>query len=191
MFYHNLNPNITLGYHGCDEEIGHALIEGEEFIPSENDYDWLGHGIYFWEANPLRALQFAEDQVKRGRIKKPFVVGCALSLGNCIDLMSEQSILGIKQAYQELSEDLSLLGKAIPQNTGGPDEVFKNLDCAVIMWLHKLIAEADYSPADSLRGLYHEGKPLYKNAAFYEKTHIQLCIRNLDCIKGVFKANFD
>ncbi|WP_246600218.1 hypothetical protein [Candidimonas humi] len=27
--------------------------------PSEQKYDWLGHGIYFWEGNPGRALDCA------------------------------------------------------------------------------------------------------------------------------------
>lgn len=26
---------------------------------SDNDYDWLGPGIYFWENNPKRAIDYA------------------------------------------------------------------------------------------------------------------------------------
>ena len=33
------------------------LLAGEPFQKSINDYDWLGHGIYFWEANPLCGLE--------------------------------------------------------------------------------------------------------------------------------------
>jgi len=32
-----------------------------DFKPSENDYDWLGHGMYFWENSQHRAKQFAKD----------------------------------------------------------------------------------------------------------------------------------
>jgi len=38
----------VLGYHGCDEELGEAVLRAEEvLLPSTNDYDWLGEGIYF------------------------------------------------------------------------------------------------------------------------------------------------
>jgi hypothetical protein len=40
------------------------LLAGTAFKPSNNDYDWLGPGIYFWEANPLRGLEFAEEAIE-------------------------------------------------------------------------------------------------------------------------------
>jgi hypothetical protein len=39
---------------------------------------------------------------------------------------------------------------------------------------------------DSVRGVFVEGKELYPSAGFREKNHIQLCIRNPNCIKGYF-----
>ncbi len=111
MATHNLHPNIVLAYHGCDESVGRALLEGEAFRKSKNDYDWLG---------------------------------------------------------------------------GGRDLLLKRLDCAVIMALHEMLEEAGLPPADSLRGLYYEGDRLYDESSFYEKSHVQTCIRNPDCIKGVF-----
>ncbi|HEX8463307.1 MAG TPA: hypothetical protein VF627_01700 [Abditibacterium sp.] len=53
-------PAFTLGFHGCDRSVGEAILAGREehLLPSKNDYDWLGWGIYFWESNPRRALEF-------------------------------------------------------------------------------------------------------------------------------------
>ena len=52
---------IVLGFHGCDKKVKQAIINGKERLkPSENDYDWLGNGIYFWENNPKRALEYAK-----------------------------------------------------------------------------------------------------------------------------------
>lgn len=39
----------VIAYHGCDVETAERLLSGEPFKPSQNDYDWLGEGIYFWE----------------------------------------------------------------------------------------------------------------------------------------------
>jgi hypothetical protein len=71
---------IVLGYHGCDPEFADALISGtlpvSEWTPSENPYDWLGKGIYFWEHAPERAQAWGEGGV----------VGALIQLGRCLDL---------------------------------------------------------------------------------------------------------
>ena len=86
-------PPYVLGYHGCDREIGERLLQNEQFRPSENTYDWLGSGIYFWEANPDRALDWARERTERRKLlediqAEPFVVGAVLNLGFCLDLIS-------------------------------------------------------------------------------------------------------
>jgi len=52
-----------IGFHGCDETVRNRVVseKGEILKPSENRYDWLGNGIYFWENNYERAFQFAKD----------------------------------------------------------------------------------------------------------------------------------
>jgi hypothetical protein len=44
---HRLATSFILGYHGCDANVAKKLIDGKPFKKSENDYDWLGPGIYF------------------------------------------------------------------------------------------------------------------------------------------------
>lgn len=43
-------------------------------------------------------------------------------------------------------------------------------------------------PFDTVKGIFTEGEPAYENAGFAEKTHVQICVRNQDCIKGVFRV---
>lgn len=41
---------FVLGYHGCDRAVGEKVLANKEHLrASDNDYDWLGTGIYFWE----------------------------------------------------------------------------------------------------------------------------------------------
>ena len=81
-----------LGYHGCDREVAEKLLSGTPFNASANDWDWLGSGVYFWEANPARGLQFAEmlqrwrTETQLAPIKEPYVVGAVIELGFCLDL---------------------------------------------------------------------------------------------------------
>ncbi len=41
-------------------------------------------------------------------------------------------------------------------------------------------------PFDSVRGVFFEGNELYEGAGFLDKTHIQICIRNPNLIRGYF-----
>lgn len=79
--------NLIIGFHGCDEDVANKVVMGEDNLKaSENDYDWLGHGVYFWENNQERALQWAVDNSKRkgSNIKNPAVLGAVIDLGFCL-----------------------------------------------------------------------------------------------------------
>jgi hypothetical protein len=168
---------------GCDLKIQKQVINSitNVLAPSKNDYDWLGHGIYFWENSPQRALSFAKEVKKReGSIQTPAVIGAVLSLGKCLDLLDSENLQLVKEAYEELKEIFEKAGAPLPQNKGTHDLLLRPLDCFVI---EHLLKDTDF---DSVRGLFPEGKELYEGAGFREKDHIQICIRNANCIKGYF-----
>jgi hypothetical protein len=80
-------------------------------------------------------------------------------------------------------------GRTVPRNKGGPDRLMRNLDCAVINHLHDIReVSGGLPPFDTVRGVFQEGPPIYQDAGFREKTHIQVCVRHLECIKGVFRV---
>lgn len=97
----------------------------------------------------------------------------------------------LKRSYDFL-ESLSKLKKLpLPRNLktiqSGEDLLIRKLDCAVIENLHTLVYTSGISPYDSVRGVFWEGDDLYTNAGFKERNHIQICVRNPNCIKGFFK----
>lgn len=53
-------------------------------------------------------------------------------------------------------------------------------------FLHGMRVEDNLEGFDSARGVFIEGEELYPGAGFKNKNHIQLCIRNPNCIKGFF-----
>ena len=61
---------IVFGYHGTEPQFAERLIRGEiavaDWSPSSNEYDWLGHGIYFWEYAPDRARVGRQRRSGRG-----------------------------------------------------------------------------------------------------------------------------
>ncbi len=83
---HSFSTSFVLGYHGRDRDTGERLLANEPFRLSENNYDWLGSGVYFWETNPDRALEWAKQCADRilqneGRQVEPFVVGAVIDPG--------------------------------------------------------------------------------------------------------------
>lgn len=187
---HNLSTSFVLGYHGCNKETGERLLSGEAFQPSENNYDWLGSGIYFWEANPDRALQWARQCALRqspGEYE-PFVVGAVIDPGFCLDLISSNGIKAVEQAYRDFSAVITASGAQIPENIGGTDLFLRKLDCVVINYLNEARKNAKERPFDSVRAVFTEGEPLYENSGFRQKTHIQVCVRSPEKICGVFRV---
>ena len=184
---------LVLGFHGTDESVVKKVVSGEIKLGIKNNpYDWLGHGIYFWDNSYSRALDWAEELSKKKNpsIKKPAVVGAILDLGKCLDLIDYVNLQIIKKAHLDFVEFQKKSGFEIPNNTshkpGSFDLLNRQLDCAVIESLHKSMQEEKEIGFDSIRGVFWEGQYLYDNAGFKEKNHIQICIRNPNCILGYF-----
>jgi hypothetical protein len=187
--------SLIIGFHGCDESVRDQLVTGKSsFKKSENDYDWLGHGMYFWDNDPERALQFAKfkkEHPQKGKknIEKPSIVGVIINLGFCLDLINSGSLDLLKVGYDILLQNIEKSGRELQKNKplkGGEDLIFRYLDCAVIETLHAFREDNGLESFDSVRGVFWEGDDLYENAGFKEKNHIQICIRNPNCIKGFF-----
>ena len=144
---------------------------------------------YFWDNSPSRALEWATELSKRPKsnIKKPAVIGAILDLGRCLDLLDYENLAYVQEAHAVLQTVVEAAGATMPVNSGKTrDLLFRELDCAVIQTLHATFEEGDKPAFDSVRGVFWEGKEIYSTAGFREKDHIQVCIRNLDCIKGYF-----
>jgi hypothetical protein len=200
---YDIKPNLIFGFHGCDESVRDYLLNHpNEIIFSKEKFDWLGHGMYFWENNYERALQWAKEKKARGRIKQPSVIGAVLFLGYCCDFLDATYIGLFKEYFNLMVPTYTAVGKPLPQNKDLPhdlhkDKILRELDCTVIEFMHTEIAfqaslEAQtrgYSNSkifDSARGVFTEGGPVFEGAGILEKSHIQICVRNPNCIKGFF-----
>jgi len=190
---HSLSTSFALGYHGCDRATGERLLLNEAFEPSTNDYDWLGSGIYFWEANPDRALDWARRQCQLRKQPneigpEPFVVGAVIDPGFCLDLISSNGIQALEDMYSNFQVVIAASGVVMPRNVGGEDLFLRKLDCAVINYFHKVRKIREQPPFDTVRGVFTEGERIYPNSGFRRKTHIQICVINPEMIKGVFRV---
>ena len=186
--------SFIIGFHGCDKSVGEAILSGEvpHLKTSTNDYDWLGHGIYFWEGNPQRALDFATQRAgggknSKGSIKEPFVLGAIIDLKHCLDLLDSSGLQQVADSFSLLKKTFDSLGFELPENKGGEDLTSRYLDCAVLGSLHQYRKDNGLKLYNSVRAAFFEGKELYRNAGFRQQNHIQICVRSKACIKGYFR----
>ncbi|MBR2185804.1 MAG: hypothetical protein IJ857_00535 [Lachnospiraceae bacterium] len=180
-------PNLVIGFHGCSKNAyENVIFNNQPLKASDNSYDWLGHGIYFWEHNLKRAKEWA---VRRYG-KNAAVIGAVIDLGNCLNLTDSASSEYLKGGYKLLKTRCELTGEPLPTNRKSEktkDILLRDLDCAVILQIQEFYSTGENKPAfDSVRGVFIEGDAPYPGSAFFEKTHVQLCICNPNCIKGYF-----
>ncbi|HEY3755819.1 MAG TPA: hypothetical protein VGL42_06685 [Opitutaceae bacterium] len=187
---------FVVGYHGCDAALARKVLLGDSQLePSNNKYDWLGRGIYFWEHGPARAMEFAVEEAKRkpSKIKEPAVLGAYISLGDCFDLLDVAFTSVLGDVYPAFTADLRGRGEPMPENERRrPDgtKLFHALDRAVIEFAIKL-AETDGRAFDSVRGAFMEGERAFAGSEVYRQSHIQVTVRNTDCVIGYFKPKIN
>lgn len=178
----------VIAYHGCDAEIAERLLAGESFKKSQNDYDWLGEGIYFWEFGADRALKFAQDQKRRGKTKTPAIVGALVQLGRCFDLMDTRFTEELPVAFHLLKDVHAEGGKPLPENGGKtPDKLLRRRDCAVLNFYLSWLEDKSTTVFDSVRCGFVEGPPAFEGSGIRHRSHVQIAIRNPACVVGVFR----
>jgi len=90
---YSTRTGLILAFHGCDQSVADNVISGKSpLVHRKNKYDWLDHGIYFWNNSPSRALEYAtflkdNPQRSKQKIEHPAVIGAVINLGVCLDLL--------------------------------------------------------------------------------------------------------
>lgn len=200
---YDLKSNLVIGFHGCEADVRNELLLHPTRIKfSQKPFDWLGHGLYFWENNYERAMQWANGKRSRGDIEVPAVIGAVLQLRYCCDFLESRYIDLLRNYYQRMAETYLSSGNPLPVNKDvstdlNKDKLLRYLDCAAIEYMHKNIIQqamedkiirgfSDFKVFDSVRGAFPEGGPAFEGSGIFAKMHVQICIRNPNCIKGFF-----
>jgi hypothetical protein len=182
---------LVIGYHGCDASVRDKVIQkGDALKAQPKSYDWLGHGAYFWEHGPARALEWAKQQKKRGKIDKPAVLGAVLHLGQCFDLLDADYTDLLGRAYPDFCETMKKAGKPVPDNepldSADDDRLLRKLDCAVVNWTIEQLEKNGAIRFHSVRGVFQEGDTVFPDSGIRRRSHIQIAVRDPACILGYF-----
>ncbi len=183
-------PGWVVGFHGCDKKVGMEVLTdpSKHLAKSRNAYDWLGSGIYFWENDCDRAMQFAIQgmggKVTKGKITEPFVIGAIIDLGLCFNLFDQVALKEMRQAYEVMAASMVKFKLPLPEN--GKGQLVRPLDRTVLEHVHVLRALEDIPQYDTVRAGFGEGESLYPGTSITERNHIQIAVRDTSCIRGYF-----
>lgn len=176
----------VVGYHGTRRETALRIVSGEStFRQSNNDDDWLGHGVYFWEYAPEQAWAWARKRYAKGT--QIAVLGAMIRLGNCLDLLDPKNSKALVSLKNKLVADSAAAGVSLKKNYNSR----KYYDCSVLEYAYAAYDQAESQPIDSARAVYvpTQGKErLWNSSWLYHETHVQLCVRNSECILGTWLA---
>ena len=167
------SPLPVVGFHGTTR-IAADLILADDFILSENPYDWLGDGVYFFQDAPLRALEWAVDH----HGPDAAVVGAKIQLIDCIDLLDAAWTKLMTDAYDQFLGLYKRAGLALPVQTPRAHR----LDREVINYIAGVLQEEGMT-IRCVRASFAEGGPVYPESAFFDRGHVQIAVRDIDaCI---------
>jgi hypothetical protein len=175
----------VFGFHACKRDFAEALVGGDialaDWKPSENRYDWLGKGIYFWERNKRRAKQWAAKNVK-GRAA---IIQAEIELGVCLDLADTEHVDLIRGVYDDLVATYSEQGLALPTNRSSR---LRDLDRLVVDEFVRFIESGGAGEAmklDTVCAPFEEGDPVFPGSLIRNQSHVQIAVRNYNAILAI------
>jgi hypothetical protein len=110
------------------------------------------------------------------------VLAAMIRLGNCFDLLDPDNLdllVGFRRRYERVERRAARSPKENHNKS-------KYLDCAVFQFAYEGF-ELENDPVDTCRAVFvPSGERLWTRSGVYKHSHIQLCVRNPDCILGTW-----
>jgi hypothetical protein len=167
---------VIRGYHGTSATHA-AVILRDGFRPSDNDYDCLGDGVYFFEDGAAEAGAWAT----RAHPSEPAVVQADVRLEDCMDLKDSVGWVALlAQAYDEMLRVSREHGLPLPRQTSNTHR----LDRLLIEVMVAILAR-EGTRIRAVRAVFAEGAPAFPGSFLSEGFHVQVAVRDADLISNV------
>ncbi|MDR1442927.1 MAG: hypothetical protein LBJ02_11220 [Bifidobacteriaceae bacterium] len=166
----------VIAYHGTSTAAA-LSIDGGQIKFSQNKYDWLGDGAYFFESGRSRASDWAAQLHPAGWA----VFEASISTAGSLDLADPASVQLMTWEERRLRREHEERGEEVP---GQLENGNHNLDRLVINRLCEHL-EAAGIQVKTVRGVFQEGDPPYPGSALHGRSHVQIAVRDLDAIHGL------
>jgi hypothetical protein len=176
-----LDPIELVGYHGTNIESARQILQ-TGFTPSRNKYDWLGKGVYFWQDAPYRAWHWAGEYCKN-KGGDPAVIRSLVKIrrDEFMDLLDYSQHPNWANRLGRTHEYLQQRTRSVlPPNKRAIG--YHALDRLVVDTLIEDILKPVNINILAVRACFQEGEEIYQGSAIYNKSHIQVAVRDTSSI---------
>jgi len=172
-----LAEKLVLGFHGTSIAAAKAVLESG-FQLSNNAYDWLGDGVYFFQDAPNRAWEWARERYSSNAA----VIGAEIFLIDCMDFLDTNWTSMMPSVYNRYLEYIKRAGIPVPRQTRGAHR----LDREVINYSAGVLRDQGII-ISSVRAAFNEGRPVYPDSHLFDKAHVQIAVRDVGrCIRRIW-----
>ena len=113
------------------------------------------------------------------------MVGAVVELRGCLDLTDTAGTRRLADGFDRLLRRFDVDESRLPRNRGTSLKA-RYRDCLAINF------NAEHEASDtirSVRGAFEEGEPVFHGASLRRQTHIQIAVRDISCVVGLFRPN--
>lgn len=190
--------DCVYGYHATDAETVANVLHEKHIKKSENWYDWLGVGSYFYQEAPLRALKWLTQEKHEGTIEpsKAGLLCAKIQIREFIDLLEPDWVEVIARTYILLEEDTDKLAtlrrwreKQAEYKVGGEAGPHPLDKYVIDMAVGSLIKGG--RKVNGVRAIFYDGKRLFENSHLLDRQHIQIAVHNWteDVVEGLWEVD--
>jgi hypothetical protein len=165
------------GFHGTNSTGAKTILE-QGFLISRNDYDWLGDGVYFFQDAPHRALEWAAEHHGEG-----VTIGSVIRLEGCMDLLDIRWFRTLNEIYDSFLRQMKRAGALLPIQSSRAHR----LDRAVINYAVGILKTKGID-VRVVRAAFDEGAPAFPGSALFDRSHVQIAVRDLNLIEKIWRV---
>ena len=177
-----MQPPVQIhGYHGTSISAVEG-IKASGFLPSTRTWDWLGDGAYFFQDAPMRAWEWAKQQ----HPSEPAVLCASIRLDGCIDLLDIPWVMVMAGVYGNYRARRAAAGQPLPHQDSSTGN--RQLDRRVFNYAANILEQQGERVA-AIRGVFQEGAPIFPNSGLYDRSHVQIAIRDRSLIEEIWRAD--
>lgn len=163
-----MNTNRKLvGYHGTTKESAENIIKTNTFKISNDDEEWLGKGIYFFEDDILQAKDWC---VKAKCYNKWTIIRSNIEANTLIDLVD-------RKTYTDFETLAKKFNKRYLKRSDG--KLRKLINAVVINAMYEIIK------FDVIRAIFPIPSSKAPERCNILPMQVQICVRNSKCIKSI------
>lgn len=156
-----------IGYHGTSKEAATSILNSKCFKISNDDEEWLGEGVYFFEDDPIQAVDWC---TKVNRFSEWSVLKSDLEAEKVINMLD-------RKTYTQFKE-LSKLVKG-KYNTRKDRKPRKLINSVIFNMMYNI------EKYDMVRAAFQIPSAECADRSNILPMQIQLCVRNRECIKSI------